>query len=103
MLLDGKDSTPDIKDNEGRTPLSWAAEFGYMGMVEMLLEQGNVTPNTPDKGGRTALSRAQCSEPSSPSVLGVGPDGPPAVVRLFSTPWTDYGKFGWDRTPYGAL
>ena len=22
--------------------------------------------------------------------------GPPAVVRLFSSPWTDYGKWGWD-------
>ena len=41
-------------------------------------------------GCRHGLS--QCSEPSSPSVLGVGPDGPPAVVRLFSSPWTDYGK-----------
>ena len=31
----------------------------------------------------------QCSEQSSPSVLELGPDGPPAVVCLFSTPWTD--------------
>ena len=46
--------------------------------------------------------RIQCSEPSSPSVLEVGPDGQPAVVRLFSSPWTDYGKWGWDQTPYGA-
>jgi len=40
----------------------------------------------------------QCSEPSSPSVLEVGPDGPPVVVRLFLSPWTDYGNWDWDWT-----
>ena len=32
------------------------------------------------------ISYKQCSEPSSPSVLGVGPDGPLVVVRLFFEP-----------------
>ena len=45
-----------------------------------------------DRLGDKFLRLIQCSEPSSPSVLGVGPGGPPAVVRLFSSPWTDYGK-----------
>ena len=31
----------------------------------------------------------QCSKPSSSSVMEVGPHGPPAVVHLLSTPWTD--------------
>ena len=44
----------------------------------------------------------QCSEPSSPSAPGAGPDGPPAVVRLFLSLWADYGKRRSDRTPYGA-
>ena len=44
-------------------------------------------------------SWAQCSEPSSPSVLGVGPDGPLVVVRLFLSPRPDYGIWSWDRTP----
>ena len=38
-------------------------------------------------------SLGQCSEPSSPSVLEVGPDGPPVVVRLFSSPWMDQGRW----------
>ena len=54
-------------------------------------------------GTNSLAGNDQCSEQSSPSVLGVGPDGPPAVVRLFLSPRTDYGKWGWDRTPYGAL
>ena len=45
----------------------------------------------------------QCSEPSSPSVLGVGPDGPLVVVRLFLSPRTDYGiwRTGRPRGPVG--
>jgi len=31
----------------------------------------------------------QCSESSSPSVSGVGPDGPLVVVLLFARPWAD--------------
>jgi len=53
-------------------------------------------------GISTYTTGYQCSEPSSPSVLEVGPDGGPAVVSPFSSRWTDYGKWGWDRTPYGA-
>jgi len=44
----------------------------------------------------------QCSEPSSPSVLEVGPDGPPAVVRLFSTPWTARADGGRTGRPTGT-
>ena len=36
----------------------------------------------------------QCSELSSPFVLEVGLDGPPAIVRLFLGLWTDYGGWG---------
>ena len=41
----------------------------------------------------------RCSEPSSPSVLEVGPDRPPVVAGLFSSPWTDWGRWRWDQTP----
>jgi len=46
------------------------------------------------------------SEPSSPSVLEVGPDGPPVVVRLFLSPWTTMGNgvgTGRPTGPRGAL
>ena len=45
----------------------------------------------------------QCSEPSSPSVLEVGPDGPHRGGPSFFESMDDYGKWSWDRTPYGAL
>ena len=43
----------------------------------------------------------QCSEPSRPSVLEVGPDGPPAVVRLFSSLWTTMGNGVGTGRPMG--
>ena len=44
----------------------------------------------------------QCSEPSSPSVLEVGPDGPTGGSPSFFESMDDYGKWGWDLIPYGA-
>ena len=52
-------------DNDGRTPLLWAAEKGHAGIVLMLLERGDATrptPKTVDKGGRTPLSWAAVNE-----------------------------------------
>jgi ankyrin repeat protein len=31
---------PDVKDSDGRTPLSWAAEHGCEAVVKLLLEKG---------------------------------------------------------------
>jgi len=50
---------PDRSSNSGRTSLSWAAGGGHEGIVELLLEQKDVTPGTLDtKHGRTPLSWA---------------------------------------------
>ncbi|KAF7508365.1 hypothetical protein GJ744_009356 [Endocarpon pusillum] len=48
----------DSKDSEGRTPLSWAAEYGYKEIVEILLAQDDVEADSKDNEGRTPLSRA---------------------------------------------
>ena len=40
LATDGVD--PDSKDNDGRTPLSWAAEHGNAAVVELLPERDNV-------------------------------------------------------------
>ena len=45
----------------------------------------------------------QCSQPSSPSVLGGGRDGLWLVVRLFWGARTDYARQGKDRTDYRGL
>lgn len=54
-LLLSKDSVdPNLKDNNGRTPLSWAAEGGCA-VVQLLLENGKVEVDTKDNDGRTPL------------------------------------------------
>lgn len=56
LLLTRGEADPNSKDTEGRTPLSWAAQYGGISMVELLLAQDGVDPNTTDQDGRTPLS-----------------------------------------------
>ncbi|POR33318.1 Uncharacterized protein TPAR_06484 [Tolypocladium paradoxum] len=48
----------DIKDKDGRTPLSWAAANGNEDIVPLLLTTGKVDIDTKDNDGRTPLSWA---------------------------------------------
>jgi len=48
----------DLKDEDGRTPLSWAAEEGHEGVVRLLLERDDVDVNSKDERDRTPLSWA---------------------------------------------
>lgn len=38
----------DLRDSDGRTPLSWAAEKGHVAVVKLLLATGQVDPNLED-------------------------------------------------------
>ncbi|RPA92263.1 ankyrin, partial [Choiromyces venosus 120613-1] len=58
ILLERKDVNPDTADTKGRTPLSWAADKGYPGVVKILLERKGVNPDTADSGGWTPLAWA---------------------------------------------
>src|SRR5256885_988709 len=46
------------KDEDGQTPLLWAAWGGHEAVVKLLLETGEVDANSKDKNGRTPLSWA---------------------------------------------
>ena len=46
---------PNIKDNNGRTPLLWASYHGYLDIVKCLIEEGKADPNIRDKYGETPL------------------------------------------------
>ncbi|EPS29038.1 hypothetical protein PDE_03984 [Penicillium oxalicum 114-2] len=62
-VYDGVDITEgltymrDLQDYEDRTPLSWAAQSGRVGIVKLLL-QTRTTVDEVDRGGRTPVSRA---------------------------------------------
>ena len=49
----------ELQDESDRTPLSWAAEYGHVSIVEMLIKRGDVNINSRDKEyGQTPLSWA---------------------------------------------
>lgn len=47
----------DVRDADGRTPLSWAAKRGHEAMVSLLLEKGAAI-DSEDRFGRTPLEFA---------------------------------------------
>ena len=49
LLLERGDINPDSADDDGRTPLSFAAEYGHEAAVKLLLERGDVDPNSMDE------------------------------------------------------
>ncbi|KAL8365148.1 hypothetical protein RB595_004117 [Gaeumannomyces hyphopodioides] len=60
LLATGKVDV-ESKDEQGRTPLSWAAANGHETVVKLLLATGKVDVESKDKQGRTPLSWAAAS------------------------------------------
>ena len=85
MLLKQSGINPDKSDNDGRTPLSYAAGNGYAEVVEMLIKRDNVDPSkryacdrTPLRPGfpivRPVKSQRQDQACQSCGILMTGPD-----------------------------
>ena len=51
----GKGADPTAKDNDGRTVLHQAAQFGSLDMVKYLVEEKGADPNATDNKGRDLL------------------------------------------------
>lgn len=58
MLLAKTGVDPNFKDNEGWTPLQWAAENGHEAIIKLLLAKG-ADPNSKDNIGWTPLQWAE--------------------------------------------
>ncbi|KAI5457669.1 hypothetical protein BGZ63DRAFT_416787 [Mariannaea sp. PMI_226] len=56
--IDGGRVDIDTRDSRGRTPLSFAAEFGHMDVIELLLPTDKVDVNARDNFGQRPLSFA---------------------------------------------
>ncbi|KAF4416310.1 hypothetical protein FACUT_12671 [Fusarium acutatum] len=54
QLLDGC-AEADVKDDFGRTPLSYAAEYGHKDTVELLMKHADTDTDSTDEQGRTPL------------------------------------------------
>jgi len=58
VLFRWKYVNPDERDHYGKTPLTWAAEYGRDSVVKLLLGRKDVSPDRSDNDGRTPLSWA---------------------------------------------
>ena len=58
LLLASDKVDRDIKENDGWTSLSWAAENGHEVVVKLLVEQDDVEADPTGRYSRTPLSRA---------------------------------------------
>jgi len=55
ILLGREEVNSDEPDNRGRTPLSFAAWYGYEKVVKILLMREEVNPDKPGNCGQTLL------------------------------------------------
>ncbi|SCO24412.1 unnamed protein product [Fusarium fujikuroi] len=98
LLLDNPDLDPDVKDEEGQTPLSWAVRNRHKAIVKLLLFTGKVDPEVRDKGGRTLLSLAaeNGDEAIVKLLLKTGKVDPSAKDRYGRTPilWAAWKRHG---------
>ena len=58
QLMQQANAETDLKDNDGRIPLSWAAGQGHEAVVRLLVERDDVKVDSQDNSGQTPLSRA---------------------------------------------
>jgi hypothetical protein len=75
ILLETKGVQPDLEDNDGRTPLSWALETGHLGLAKLLLKHG-ADINREDRKGKTPMAYApeNISRLKLLGILGLSPD-----------------------------
>ncbi|RDW73350.1 hypothetical protein BP6252_07257 [Coleophoma cylindrospora] len=77
----------DLKDQDGRSPLSWAAENGHEAVIKLLLATGQVDVDSKDKYSRSPLSRA-------------AQNGHEAVIKLLLA--TGQVENGWSPLSWAA-
>ena len=87
----------DSRDNDGRTPLSWAAEAGHLTIIRLLLSRDDVTADSQDSRGRTPLWFI-----THRGYTGKGAErgGIEAVVRLLEQKMKDLKAWDHFETPW---
>ena len=51
--------TPNIPDNNGRTPIHWASENGHLEIIKLLMTSSDDLTNARDNNGWTPLDVAK--------------------------------------------
>jgi hypothetical protein len=63
ILLKRNDVKADSRDGDGRTPLSYAAQWGRKAVAKFLLEREDVNPESHDENGKTPVDWARLRLP----------------------------------------
>jgi len=72
ILLKREEVNPDRSDNDGWTPLAFAASRGHAGVVKVSLEQEVANPGKPDNGCETQISHAALTGQGSENTTRTG-------------------------------
>ena len=89
----------DAKNEDGRTPMSWAAENGHDVTVGLLISTGRIDADVMDRDGETPLSRAvkNCHNAVVRQLLDVGKVDPAGTLLHTKSEWCEkhVSLFSW--------
>ncbi|PUU81764.1 hypothetical protein B9Z19DRAFT_970912, partial [Tuber borchii] len=101
LLLERVDVNPDSPNSSGRTPLSYAVQWGQQDLVKLFLRHGGVNLDSSDSSGRTPLSYSLHLDASKwrSETSGVSTEIARGIVESFGPDWTASSIVQGSETP----